>query len=49
MAATLAAQRIFAREQAPEDLVGPLLFLLCPGPGVGTGQNIRVTGGRAFS
>jgi len=49
MAPTLAAQRIFAREQAPEDMVGALLFLLGPGSDFVTGQNIWVNGGRAFN
>ena len=49
MAPTLAAQRIFAREQTPEDMVGALLFLLGPGSDFVTGQNIWVNGGRAFS
>jgi len=49
MAPMLAAQRIFAREQAPEDLVGALLFLLGPGSDFVTGQNIWVNGGRAFN
>jgi 3-oxoacyl-[acyl-carrier protein] reductase len=49
MASTLAAQRIFAREQEPEDMVGALLFLLGPGSDFVTGQNIWVNGGRAFS
>ena len=49
VAPTLAAQRIFAREQAPEDLVGALLFLLGPGSDFVTGQNIWVNGGRAFN
>jgi len=49
MASTLAAQRIFAREQTPEDMVGALLFLLGPGSDVVTGQNLSVNGGRAFS
>ena len=48
-APTLAAQRIFAREQTPEDMVGALLFLLGPGSDFVTGQNIWVNGGRAFS
>ncbi len=30
MAPALAAQRIFAREQTPEDMVGALLFLIGP-------------------
>ena len=49
MAATLAAQRIFAREQTPEDMDGALLFLLGPGSDFVTGQNIWVNGGRAFN
>ncbi len=48
MAPTLAAQRIFPREQTPEDMVGALLFLLGPGSDFVTGQNIWVNGGRAF-
>jgi 3-oxoacyl-[acyl-carrier protein] reductase len=49
MAATLATQRIFAREQAPEDMVGALLFLLGRGSDFVTGQNIWVNGGRTFN
>ena len=49
MAPMLAAQRIFAREQEPEDMIGALLFLLGPGSDFVTGQNIWVNGGRAFS
>lgn len=49
LAPTLAAQRIFAREQAPEDMIGALLFLLGPGSDFVTGQNLWVNGGRAFS
>jgi len=48
MAPTLAAQRVFAREQTPEDMVGALLFLVGPGSDFVTGQNIWVNGGRAF-
>ena len=48
MAPTLASQRIFAREQVPEDLVGALLFLVGRGSDFVTGQNIWVNGGRAF-
>jgi 3-oxoacyl-[acyl-carrier protein] reductase len=48
MAPALAAQRIFAREETPEDLVGSLLFLVGPGSDFVTGQNIWVNGGRAF-
>jgi 3-oxoacyl-[acyl-carrier protein] reductase len=48
MAPTLAAQRIFAREQVPEDLVGALLFLLGSGSDFVTGQNVSVNGGRVF-
>jgi len=49
MASALAAQRIFAREQTPEDMVGALLFLVGPGSDFITGQNIWVNGGRAFN
>jgi 3-oxoacyl-[acyl-carrier protein] reductase len=49
MAAKLAAQRIFTREQTPDDMVGALLFLIGPGSDFITGQNIWVNGGRAFS
>lgn len=49
MAPTLAAQRVFAREQTPEDMIGALLFLVGPGSDFVTGQNLWVNGGRAFS
>jgi 3-oxoacyl-[acyl-carrier protein] reductase len=49
MAPTLAAQRAFAREQRPDDMVGTLLYLLGPGSDFVTGQNVWVNGGRAFS
>jgi 3-oxoacyl-[acyl-carrier protein] reductase len=49
MADALAAQRIFARRQEPEDMLGALLFLLGPGSDFVTGQNIWVNGGRVFS
>lgn len=49
MAPTLASQRIFAREQVPEDMVGALLFLVGRGSDFVTGQNIWVNGGRAFN
>jgi 3-oxoacyl-[acyl-carrier protein] reductase len=49
MADLLAAQRILARKQAPEDMVGALLFLLGPGSDFVTGQNISVNGGRTFN
>jgi len=48
MAQALAAQRVFAREQTPEDMIGALLFLVGPGSDFVTGQNIWVNGGRAF-
>jgi 3-oxoacyl-[acyl-carrier protein] reductase len=48
MAPMLAAQRVFAREQQPEDMVGTLLYLLGPGSDFVTGQDIWVNGGRAF-
>lgn len=49
MAPTLAAQRVFAREQTAEDMIGTLLYLIGPGSDFVTGQNIWVNGGRAFS
>ena len=49
MASTLAAQRVFAREQTPEDMVGALLFLVGRGSDFVTGQNVSVNGGRVFS
>jgi 3-oxoacyl-[acyl-carrier protein] reductase len=49
MAPLLAAQRILAREQQPEDMIGALLFLLGAGSDFVTGQNLWVNGGRAFS
>jgi 3-oxoacyl-[acyl-carrier protein] reductase len=48
MAPALAAQRVFAREQRPEDMVGTLLYLLGPGADFVTGQDLWVNGGRAF-
>jgi NAD(P)-dependent dehydrogenase (short-subunit alcohol dehydrogenase family) len=49
MAPALAAQRAFAREQLPEDMLGTLLYLIGPGSDFVTGQNVWVNGGRAFS
>lgn len=49
MAPALAAQRVFAREQQPEDMVGTLLYLVGSGSDFVTGQNIWVNGGRAFN
>ena len=49
MASTLAAQRVFGREQTPEDMVGALLFLVGRGSDFVTGQNVSVNGGRVFS
>lgn len=48
MAAALAAQRVFAREQRPDDMVGTLLYLLGPGSDFVTGQDVWVNGGRLF-
>ena len=48
MASALAAQRVFAREQTPEDMVGALLFLVGRGSDFVTGQNVSVNGGRVF-
>jgi 3-oxoacyl-[acyl-carrier protein] reductase len=49
MASALAAQRVFGREQTPEDMVGALLFLVGRGSDFVTGQNVSVNGGRVFS
>jgi 3-oxoacyl-[acyl-carrier protein] reductase len=49
MAHELAGQRVFAREQTPEDMVGALLFLVGPGSDFITGQNVWVNGGRVFN
>ena len=46
MAPHLAAQRSFAREMVPEDLVGTMLFLAGEGSSFVTGQDIWVNGGR---
>jgi 3-oxoacyl-[acyl-carrier protein] reductase len=48
MAPALAAQRVFAREGAPEDMLGTLLYLLGPGSDFVTGQDVWVNGGRLF-
>jgi 3-oxoacyl-[acyl-carrier protein] reductase len=48
MAPTLAAQRVLAREQQPEDMLGTLLYLLGPGSDFVTGQTFYVNGGRTF-
>ena len=48
MAPALAAQRVFAREQAPEDMIGTLLYLVGPGSDFVTGQDVWVNGGRLF-
>jgi len=48
MASALAAQRVLAREQTPEDMVGALLFLVGRGSDFVTGQNVSVNGGRVF-
>ena len=48
MAPALAAQRVFAREQQPEDMLGTLLFLLGAGSDFVTGQDFWVNGGRLF-
>jgi 3-oxoacyl-[acyl-carrier protein] reductase len=49
MAGLLAAQRCFRRDEVPEDLVGPLLFLAGHGSDFITGQNLWVNGGRLFN
>jgi len=48
MRGMLAAQRVFAREVEPEDLLGTLLYLLGRGSDFVTGQEVWVNGGRAF-
>ncbi len=49
MAALIAAQRCFKRDQVPEDLVGTLLHLVGHGSDFVTGQNLFVNGGRLFT
>lgn len=48
MAPALASQRVLAREQAPEDMIGTLLYLVGPGSDFVTGQDLWVNGGRLF-
>jgi 3-oxoacyl-[acyl-carrier protein] reductase len=49
MAGLIASQRCFQRDEVPEDLVGPLLFLASHGSDFVTGQNLWVNGGRLFN
>jgi 3-oxoacyl-[acyl-carrier protein] reductase len=49
MAAIIANQRCFKRDETPEDLVGTVLFLAGPGSAFITGQNFYVNGGRLFN
>lgn len=49
MAAFIAGQRCFKRDQVPEDMVGIVLFLAGHGSDFITGQNFLVNGGRLFS
>jgi 3-oxoacyl-[acyl-carrier protein] reductase len=49
MAALLANQRAFKRDQVPEDLVGTILFLAGHGSDFVTGQDFWVNGGRLFN
>lgn len=49
MAALIANQRAFKRDQLPEDLVGTLLFLAGHGSDFVTGQDVWVNGGRLFN
>jgi 3-oxoacyl-[acyl-carrier protein] reductase len=49
MAGVIAAQRCFQRDEVPDDLVGPLLFLAGHGSDFITGQNLWVNGGRLFN
>lgn len=49
MAALIANQRAFKRDQVPEDLVGTILFLAGRGSDFVTGQDLWVNGGRLFN
>ena len=49
MAALLAQQRAFKRDQVPEDMVGTILYLAGHGSDFVTGQNLWVNGGRLFN
>jgi 3-oxoacyl-[acyl-carrier protein] reductase len=49
MAALLAGQRCFKRDEVPEDLVGTILYLAGEGSAFVTGQNFYVNGGRLFN
>jgi 3-oxoacyl-[acyl-carrier protein] reductase len=49
MAAFIAQQRAFKRDQAPEDMVGTILYLAGHGSDFVTGQNVWVNGGRLFN
>ena len=49
MAALIANQRAFRRDQEPEDLVGTVLFLAGHGSDFVTGQDFWVNGGRLFN
>jgi 3-oxoacyl-[acyl-carrier protein] reductase len=49
MAAMLAQQRAFKRDQLPEDMVGTILYLAGHGSDFVTGQNLWVNGGRLFN
>jgi 3-oxoacyl-[acyl-carrier protein] reductase len=49
MAAVLAEQRAFKRDQLPEDMVGTILYLAGHGSDFVTGQNLWVNGGRLFN
>jgi 3-oxoacyl-[acyl-carrier protein] reductase len=49
MAAVIAQQRAFRRDQVPEDMVGTILYLAGHGSDFVTGQNLWVNGGRLFN
>jgi 3-oxoacyl-[acyl-carrier protein] reductase len=49
MAALIAQQRAFKRDQVPEDMVGTILYLAGHGSDFLTGQNLWVNGGRLFN
>ena len=49
MAAVIAQQRAFKRDQVPDDMVGTILYLAGHGSDFVTGQNLWVNGGRLFN
>ena len=49
MAALIAEQRAFKRDQVPDDMVGTILYLAGHGSDFVTGQDLWVNGGRLFN